>query len=74
MSAECLLTLKGHEDMVISAAWSPDGVRILSADLNKTVRIWESRLEDSLALRGATQVPQRAGQAAEADSEEVDDR
>ncbi len=59
---------------VWSVDWSPDGARIASASEDGHVRIWDSRLEDALALRRATEVRRRASQAAEADAEEVDDR
>jgi WD40 repeat protein len=32
--------LTGHEDQVRSAAFSPDGKRIVTASLDKTARIW----------------------------------
>ena len=33
--------LKGHSDDVASAAYSPDGQRIVTASWDKTARIWE---------------------------------
>jgi WD40 repeat protein len=33
--------LKGHEDFVRSAAFSPDGQRIVTASYDKTARVWK---------------------------------
>jgi hypothetical protein len=32
--------LKGHEDRVMSAVFSPDGMRVLTASGDKTARVW----------------------------------
>lgn len=34
--------LRGHEDRVESAAFSPDGTRIVTASSDRTARVWEA--------------------------------
>src|SRR5580692_3391533 len=38
-----LAVLSGHAGFVISAAYSPDGTRIVTASYDKTARIWDAR-------------------------------
>jgi len=45
----CLQTLDGHSDWVSSIAWSPDGSRLASASLDKTVRIWDPATGQSIS-------------------------
>jgi WD40 repeat protein len=43
----------GHQDSVRSCAWSPDGLRIVSASDDHTLRIWDAKLGTCLtALEG----------------------
>jgi hypothetical protein len=39
-SGQMLRELKGHSDYVGSAAFSPDGARIVTASVDRTVRVW----------------------------------
>jgi WD40 repeat protein len=45
--------LSGHEEFVNSAAFSPDGTRIVTASVDKTARIWDGSIGQEIAvLRG----------------------
>ena len=45
-----LAVLSGHGDRVNSAAYSPDGTRIVTASADKTARIWDARTGAQLAV------------------------
>ncbi len=48
-----LLTLKGHSDAVISAAFSPDGKRVATGSWDDTAKIWDAETgQEILTLRG----------------------
>jgi WD40 repeat protein len=47
-----LHTLRGHGAAVRSLTWSPDGRRLVSGDLDGTVKIWDAALgQELLTLR-----------------------
>ena len=45
-----LTVLSGHGDRVYSAAYSPDGTRIVTASYDKTARIWNAHTGAQLAI------------------------
>ncbi|MEH1834229.1 MAG: AAA-like domain-containing protein, partial [Nostoc sp.] len=44
--------MAGHEDPVISASFSPDGQRILTASFDKTARLWDLQGKEIAKLQG----------------------
>ena len=40
-----IAALRGHEKVVTSAAFSPDGSRVVTASWDETARIWDARIE-----------------------------
>ncbi|WP_224312118.1 WD40 repeat domain-containing protein, partial [Trichormus variabilis] len=41
---------RGHEDLVRSVAFSPDGERIVSGSYDETIRIWDAATGDCLRV------------------------
>jgi WD40 repeat protein len=45
-----LLTLRGHDNWVESAAWSPEGKRLATGSDDRTVQIYALDIRDLMAL------------------------
>ena len=41
-TGECLETLGGHQDAILTVAWSADGKRVVSGSDDYTVRVWDT--------------------------------
>ena len=51
-----IAVFRGHEDQVVSVAFSPDGSRIASGSRDNTVRLWDASSGQELrVLRGREQ-------------------
>jgi WD40 repeat protein len=44
------ISLDGHADTVYGLSWHPDGNRLASASMDKTIRIWDTATAQSLAM------------------------
>ncbi|MCP4452538.1 MAG: protein kinase [Planctomycetes bacterium] len=62
LSGKELMTLSGHERGIWSMSYSPDGTKIVSGGLDKTVRIWNADTGTQIkTLRGHGDWPEEPG-------------
>jgi WD40 repeat protein len=56
-TAKDIAVLRGHENIVTSAAFSPDGKRIVTASVDRTARIWDPATTKEI-YRNAASLPE----------------
>jgi len=49
-TGQAIRTLRGHSDLVYSAAYSADGTRIVTASVDNTARVWDAQTGEQLAI------------------------
>ena len=59
-TGKCLKSLEGHEKIVTSVGYSPDGKRLISTSLDKTVRIWDIETNNTYVLDNAKELQEMA--------------
>ncbi len=50
IAREPTLTLKGHTDFVHCVAFSPDGRRIVSGSIDRTLKVWDATTGQEMAV------------------------
>nr|MBX2865687.1 hypothetical protein [Leptolyngbyaceae cyanobacterium MAG.088] len=51
-SGQLVQELKGHQNLVLNASFSPDGSRIVTASSDNTARVWNTDSLNTLIARG----------------------
>src|SRR5205085_11298326 len=51
-TGDVLQVLRGHTDLPLAIAFSPDGTRLASSSYDKTIRIWQLGTQRARVLRG----------------------
>ena len=50
-TGEKKVTLEGHTDFILTAAFSADGATLVSASRDQTIRVWDTRTGENIAKR-----------------------
>jgi WD40 repeat protein len=49
------LELEGHRETILAVAWSPDGKRVATGSLDRSVRVWDLESASEIMLNGAAE-------------------